>query len=209
MSPRHAAGPDRHERDAVVTGLGMTTALGGDVPTTWRALLDGVCGIERVDFATPDGPAQTYLAAPAAVDPGTVLPSAKAAHCDRSAQFALVAAREATRDAGFEDPSSLSADGSRVAVVVGVGLGGFTSILEHDHRLRTRGPGRVSPRAIPVMLPNHPAAEVGLMVGAKAGVHAPVSACASGAEALAQALGMIRDGRADIVVAGGAEAALH
>ncbi|MFB6769836.1 beta-ketoacyl-[acyl-carrier-protein] synthase family protein [Streptomyces sp. NPDC056337] len=209
MSPRHAAGPARIERDAVVTGLGMTTALGGDTTTTWRALLDGVCGIERVDFATPDGPAQTYLAAPAAVDPGTALPSAKAAHCDRSAQFALVAAREATRDAGFEDPASLSAGGSRVAVVVGTGLGGFTSILEHDHRLRTRGPGRVSPRTIPVMLPNHPAAEVGLMVGAKAGVHAPVSACASGAEALAQALGMIRDGRADIVVAGGAEAALH
>ncbi|MEU6447082.1 beta-ketoacyl-[acyl-carrier-protein] synthase family protein [Streptomyces sp. NPDC046979] len=209
MSPRHAAGPARIERDAVVTGLGMTTALGGDTTTTWRALLDGVCGIERVEFATPDGPAQTYLAAPAAVDPGTCLPSAKAAHCDRSAQFALVAAREATRDAGFEDPSSLSAGGSRVAVVVGTGLGGFTSILEHDHRLRTRGPGRVSPRTIPVMLPNHPAAEVGLMVGAKAGVHAPVSACASGAEALAQALGMIRDGRADIVVAGGAEAALH
>src|SRR5690606_1012333 len=105
--------------------------------------------------------------------------------------------------------SALAADGSRVAVVVGVGLGGITSVLEQDRRLRTQGPGRVSPRTIPVMLPNHPAAEVGLLVGAKAGVHAPVSACASGAEALAQALGMIRDGRADIVVAGGAEAALH
>ncbi|MEV5663735.1 beta-ketoacyl-[acyl-carrier-protein] synthase family protein [Streptomyces flaveolus] len=209
MSPRHAAGPPPEERAAVVTGLGLTTALGGDVPSTWRALLDCVCGIERLDFEAPDGPAQTYLAARAAVEPGTVLPSAKAAHCDRSAQFALVAAQEAVRDAGFADASALAASGSRVAVVVGVGLGGLTSILEQDHRLRTRGAGRVSPRAIPVMLPNHPAAEVGLMVGAKAGVHTPVSACASGAEALSQALGIIRDGRADIVVAGGAEAALH
>ncbi|MEU6105520.1 beta-ketoacyl-[acyl-carrier-protein] synthase family protein [Streptomyces flaveolus] len=210
MSPRHAAGPPPEERAAaVVTGLGLTTALGGDVPSTWRSLLDGVCGIDRLGFETPDGPAQTYLAARAAVEPGTVLPAAKAAHCDRSAQFALVAAQEAVRDAGFAEVSSLAASGSRVAVVVGVGLGGLTSILEQDHRLRTRGAGRVSPRTVPVMLPNHPAAEVGLMVGAKAGVHAPVSACASGAEALSQALGIIRDGRADLVVAGGTEAALH
>ncbi|MEU9523424.1 beta-ketoacyl-[acyl-carrier-protein] synthase family protein [Streptomyces sp. NPDC048224] len=209
MSPRHAADPAPEDRSAVVTGLGLTTALGGDVPTTWQALLDGVCGVERLDVAEPEGPAQVYLAAPAAVDPGTVLPSAKAAHCDRAAQFALVAAREAVRDAGYPDPASLSADGSRVAVVVGVGLGGLTSVLEQNRLLESRGPGRVSPRTIPIMLPNHPAAEVGLMVGAKAGVHAPVSACAAGAEALAQALGMIRDGRADIVVAGGAEAALH
>ncbi|MYS73046.1 beta-ketoacyl-ACP synthase, partial [Streptomyces sp. SID5926] len=152
MSPRHAAGPAPEERAAVVTGLGLTTALGGDVPTTWRALLDGVCGVERVDFGEPAGPAQVYLAAPAAVDPRTVLSSAKAAHCDRSAQFALVAAREAVRDAGFPDPSALAGDGSRVAVVVGVGLGGLTSVLEQNHRLRTQGAGRVSPRTIPVML---------------------------------------------------------
>lgn len=210
MSPRHAAARGRaEERSAVVTGLGLTTALGGDVPTTWRSLLDGVCGVERVDFAEAEGPAQVYLAAPAAVDPRTVLSSAKAAHCDRTAQFALVAAREAVHHAGFPDVSALAAGGSRVAVVVGVGLGGVTSILEQNHRLQTQGAARVSPRTIPVILPNHPAAEVGLMVGAKAGVHAPVSACAAGAEALAQALGLIRDGRADVVVAGGAEAALH
>jgi 3-oxoacyl-[acyl-carrier-protein] synthase II len=209
VSPRHAAHPAPGERAAVITGLGLTTALGGDVPSTWSALLSGACGVERVDFGPPEGPAQPYLAAPAAVDPATVLPSAKAAHCDRSARFALVAAREAVRDAGFPDTSSLAAIGSRVAVVVGVGLGGLTSILEQNRRLETQGAGRVSPRTIPLMLPNHPAAEVGLMVGAKAGVHAPVSACASGAEALVQALGMIRDGRADLVIAGGAEAALH
>ncbi|WP_320782158.1 beta-ketoacyl-[acyl-carrier-protein] synthase family protein, partial [Streptomyces sp. CRN 30] len=133
----------------------------------------------------------------------------KAAHCDRSAQFALVAAREALDDAGLPDAAALAAGGARVAVVVGVGLGGLTSILEQNRRMESGGFGRVSPRAIPLMLPNHPAAEVGLMVGATSGVHTPVSACASGAEALAQALDLVREGRADVVVAGGAEAGLH
>ncbi|GHB48037.1 3-oxoacyl-ACP synthase [Streptomyces viridiviolaceus] len=187
----------------------MTTALGGDVRTTWRALLAGGCGVRRIDFGAPEGPAQVYLAAPAAVDPGTVLSAAKASHCDRSAQFALVAASEALRDAGLGEEPARTEGGSRFAVVVGVGLGGLTSILEQNRRLETGGVGRVSPRAIPVMLPNHSAAEVGLLVGARAGVHAPVSACASGAEAVAQALDMIRQGRADVVVAGGTEAALH
>jgi 3-oxoacyl-[acyl-carrier-protein] synthase II len=209
VSPWHEAAAAREERTAVITGLGATTALGGDVRSTWTALLDGACGIGRVDFGVPDGPERVYLAAPAAVDPRSVLPRAKAAHCDRSAQFALVAAKEALRDAGLPDGPGTGEGRTRVAVVVGAGLGGVTSILEQSHRLETGGPDRVSPRAIPVMLPNHAAAEVGLMVGAKEGVHAPVSACASGAEALAQALGMIREGRADVVVAGGAEAGLH
>ncbi|CAM5625145.1 beta-ketoacyl-[acyl-carrier-protein] synthase family protein [Streptomyces fumanus] len=209
MSPEHGAAAAREERTAVITGLGATTALGGDVPTTWAALLDGACGIGRVDFGAPGGPPCDYLAASAAVDPADLLPRAKAAHCDRSAQFALVAAKEALRDAGLPDDPGAGDGGPRVAVVLGAGLGGLTSILEQNHRLETGGPDRVSPRAIPVMLPNHAAAEVGLMVGAKEGVHTPVSACASGAEALAQALGMIREGRADVVVAGGSEAGLH
>ncbi|CAL9339477.1 3-oxoacyl-[acyl-carrier-protein] synthase 2 [Streptomyces sp. enrichment culture] len=208
MSPLDRAARTRDEPAAVVTGLGMTTALGGDVPSTWSALLDGACGVESLDFGAPDGPPQVYPAAPAAVDPGSELSPAKAAHCDRSAQFALVAAREALRDAGLEG-TRLAGGGSRVVVIVGVGLGGLISILEQNRRLEAGGPGRVSPRAIPVMLPNHAAAEVGLMVGATAGVHTPVSACASGAEALAQALALIREDRADVVIAGGAEAGLH
>ncbi|MEU4659403.1 beta-ketoacyl-[acyl-carrier-protein] synthase family protein [Streptomyces sp. NPDC023723] len=210
MSPQLRAAPDRDATTAaVITGLGMTTALGGDVPSTWSALLGGACGVESIDYGPPDGPSQVYLAAPAAVDPGSVLSPAKAAHCDRSAQFALVAAREALRDAGLPDGKALAGSGSRVVVVVGVGLGGFLSILDQNRRLETGGPDRVSPRAIPVMLPNHAAAEVGLMVGATCGVHTPVSACASGAEALAQALALIREDRADVVIAGGAEAGLH
>ncbi|MFE6284793.1 beta-ketoacyl-[acyl-carrier-protein] synthase family protein [Streptomyces sp. NPDC057877] len=208
MSPRCGAVPAPAKAPAVVTGLGMTTALGGDVPSTWAALLAGASGIGHLDIGPPNGPTQRYLAARAAVEPRTVLPAAKASHCDRSAQFALVAAKEAWRDAGLADGAALSDQGSRVASVVGVGLGGLTTILEQNHRLETAGPHRVSPRTIPRMLPNHPAAEVGLMIGAKARVHTPVSACASGAEALALGLELIRDGLADVVVAGGTEAAL-
>jgi 3-oxoacyl-[acyl-carrier-protein] synthase II len=193
---------------AAVTGLGATTPLGGDVPSTWAALLAGECGIDCLDFGEPGGPAQVHLAGPAAVDPRTVLSTAKASHCDRAAQLALVAAQEALRDAGLANSPVLAEAGHRVAVIVGVGLGGLGSILDQQRRLESVGAGRVSPRTIPMMLPNQSAAEVGLMVGAKARVHAPVSACASGAEALALALALIRGGQADIVVAGGAEAAL-
>lgn len=189
----------------MVTGLGVTTALGGDVASTWSALLAGECGVGLLDVGPPGGPTREYLAARVAVEPRTVLPAAKSSHCDRSAQLALVAAREAWRDAGLDEADG---QGSRVAAVVGVGLGGLATILEQNHRLVSDGPDRVSPRTIPRMLPNHPAAEVGLMIGAEARVHTPVSACASGAEALAQGLELIRYGYADVVVAGGAEAAL-
>ncbi|MBD0424515.1 beta-ketoacyl-[acyl-carrier-protein] synthase family protein [Streptomyces sp. TRM S81-3] len=208
MSLRHQARPVRRGAVAAVTGLGATTALGGDVPSTWTALLSGKCGVQRLGFEMPDGSAQDFLAAPAAVDPRSVLSPAKVSHCDRSAQLALVAAKEALRDAGLPDGRSSYGPGTRVAAVVGVGLGGLASILEQYRRLESGGVGRITPRTIPIMLPNHPAAEVGLMIGAEARVHTPVSACASGAEAIAQALGIIRDGHADVVVAGGTEAAL-
>jgi 3-oxoacyl-[acyl-carrier-protein] synthase II len=208
VSVRHPHDPAPGNAVAAITGLGATTALGGDVPSTWTALLAGKCGIDRVEVGPPNGPAQVHLAATAAVDPRSVLSRAKAAHCDRSAQLALVAAQEALRDAGLPKGSALAEGGTRVAATVGVGLGGLGTIVEQNRRLEEGGPGRVGPRAIPMMLPNHPAAEVGLMVGAKARVHAPVSACAAGAEALAQALAMIRDGHTDLVVAGGTESAL-
>ncbi|MER6347883.1 beta-ketoacyl-[acyl-carrier-protein] synthase family protein [Streptomyces sp. NPDC001595] len=208
MTPGHRRDPARAHAVAAVTGLGVSTALGGDVPSTWTALLAGKSGVDRVEIGPPDGPTRTYLAARAAVDPRTVLPAVKASHCDRSAQLALVAAQEAMRDAGLPDRTALAEAGARVAAAVGVGLGGLGTIVEQNRRLETGGASRVGPRTIPMMLPNHPAAEVGLLAGAKARVHTPVSACAAGAEALAQALTLIRDGHADLVIAGGTEAAL-
>ena len=198
-----------HDRTrVVVTGLGATTPLGGDVATTWDGLLDGRSGARRLDaeWAT-DLP--VHIAAPAAVDPLDVLDRVEARTLDRSQQFALVAAREAWRDAGFSDNSDAGLAPERLAVSVASGIGGILTLLGQYDVLRERGARRVSPHTVPMLMPNGPAATVGLELVARAGVHAPVSACASGAEAIALGLDLIRSGRADVVVAGGTEAAIH
>ncbi|MFI0779566.1 beta-ketoacyl-ACP synthase II [Streptomyces sp. NPDC021212] len=194
----------------VVTGVGATTPLGGDASSTWEALLAGRSGISLLeqDWAA-DLPVR--IAASIAVDPGTVLPRPQARKLDRSAQFALIAAREAWADAGFtgkagEDPS---VDPDRLGAVVASGIGGVTTLLDQYDVLREKGVRKVSPHTVPMLMPNGPAANVGLEVGARAGVHTPVSACASGAEAIGYAIEMIRTGRADVVVAGGTEASIH
>ncbi|MHB1613176.1 MAG: beta-ketoacyl-ACP synthase II [Actinomycetes bacterium] len=187
----------------VVTGLGATTPVGGDVSSTWKAMLAGESGTVLLE----DEWAQqlpTRIAARAAVDPREVLDRIEAKKLDRSGQFALVAAREAWAHAGAPE-----VDPDRFAVVVATGIGGVTTLLDQYDVLREKGPRRVSPFTVPMLMPNGPAAAVGLALGARAGVHAPVSACASGAEGIAYGLDMIRSGRADIVVAGGTEAAIH
>jgi len=123
---------------------------------------------------------------------------------DRSEQFAVIAAREAWADAGTPD-----VDKERLGVVIASGIGGVITILDQYDILREKGPRSVSPHTVPMLMPNGPAANVGLELQAKAGVHTPVSACASGAEAVGYAMEMIRTGRADIVVTGGVEAAIH
>jgi 3-oxoacyl-[acyl-carrier-protein] synthase II len=199
---------DSHAR-VVVTGLGATTPLGGDVATTW----DGFCaGRSGVRALTDDWAAAlpVRIAAPAAVDPSEVLPRVQARRLDRSAQFATIAAREAWADAGFAGADDdADVDGTRLGVVCASGIGGLTTLLSNYDQLLESGPRRVSPLAIPMLMPNSPAAHIGLELGARAGVHTPVSACASGAEALSYGLEMIRNGRADVVVCGGTEAAIH
>jgi 3-oxoacyl-[acyl-carrier-protein] synthase II len=189
----------------LVTGLGATTPLGGDVASTWEALLAGRSGVRRLPYDWADAlPVQ--IGAPVAVEPTDVLDRVEARTLDRSQQMALVAAREAWRDAGFGDAS---VEPERLAVVVATGIGGVLTMLEQHDVLRERGARRVSPHMVPMLMPNGPAATVGLELTARAGVHAPVSACASGAEAIALALDLLRAGRADVVVAGGTEAAIH
>ncbi|HVB26375.1 MAG TPA: beta-ketoacyl-ACP synthase II, partial [Mycobacteriales bacterium] len=143
------------------------------------------------------------IAAPAAVDPADVLDRVEARTLDRSQQLALVAAREAWADAG-----SPAVDPDRLAVVIASGIGGILTLLAQYDVLREKGARRVSPHTVPMLMPNGPAATVGLALGARAGVHTPVSACASGAEAIALGLDLIRAGRADVVVCGGTEAAI-
>jgi len=187
----------------VVTGLGATTPIGGDVPTTWDALQSGRSGVRRLTEEWAES-LPVRIAAPAAVDPTSVLERVEARTLDRSQQFALVAAREAWADAGRPDVAP-----ERLAVVMASGIGGVLTLLGSYDILKERGPRRISPHTVPMLMPNGPAATVGLELGARAGVHTPVSACASGAEAIALALDLLRLGRADVVVCGGTEAAIH
>ncbi|MBW1599033.1 beta-ketoacyl synthase [Streptomyces sp. JJ38] len=198
-------------RTVVVTGIGATTPLGGDSASTWQGLRDGRSGVSPIDADwAADMPVR--IAAQAAVDPTDVLPRPQARRLDRSAQLALVASREAWADAGFEgragEPGA-AVDPARVGVVVASGIGGVTTLLDQYDVLREKGARRVSPHTVPMLMPNGPSANVSLEVNAQAGVHAPVSACASGAEAIGYGIEMIRAGRADIVVAGGTEACIH
>ncbi|GGN42680.1 beta-ketoacyl-[acyl-carrier-protein] synthase family protein [Streptomyces kronopolitis] len=197
-------------RTVVVTGIGATTPLGGDSASTWEAMLAGQSGVSSLDQDwAADLPVR--IAAQAAVDPSEVLPRAQARKLDRSAQFALIAAREAWADAGFTAKAGedTSVDPDRLGTVIASGIGGVTTLLGQYDVLKEKGVRRVSPHTVPMLMPNGPSANVGLDVNARAGVHTPVSACASGSEAIGYAIEMIRTGRADIVVAGGTEAAIH
>jgi 3-oxoacyl-[acyl-carrier-protein] synthase II len=195
--------------DIVVTGLGATTPLGGDVATFWAGLLEGRSGVAALTADWAAG-LTVRIAASMAVDPSEVLPRVQARRLDRSEQAAIVAAREAWSDAGFSGRSEDNGlDPTRVAVVIGTGIGGVTSLLGQYDIYLDKGPGRVSPLLIPMNMPNGPAAHVGLELGAQAGVHTTVSACASGSEAIAHGLDLLQLDRADVVVVGGTEACIH
>ncbi len=191
-------------RTVVVTGLGATTPLAGTAPETWAAILAGKSGIRPIENFDASN-LVVQFAGTVAVEPlDAGLEKVKARRLDRGQQFALVSAREAWADAG-----SPEVDKTRLGVCYATGIGGITSLINQYEILKNDGPNRVSPMAVPMLMPNGPAAWIGLEYGAKAGVHTPVSACASGAEAIAWGAKMIQEGRADIVIAGGSEAAIH
>ena len=187
----------------VVTGLGMTTPVGGDVTSSWQRVLAGQPGIRVIDEPWVDVQ-PSKIAGIMAVDPAEVLDRVDVRKMDRSQQAALIAAREAWADAGTP-----AIDPDRLGAVVASGIGGITSLMNSYDTLLERGPSRISPHMVTMIMPNGPAAIVGLEVGARAGVHTPVSACASGAEAISYGARMIQTGRADVVIAGGTEACIH
>jgi 3-oxoacyl-[acyl-carrier-protein] synthase II len=191
------------QRRVVVTGLGATTPLGGDVATTWTALLAGKSGVRLL---TEDWREllPVHFAARVAIEPADQMERVEMRRLDRSEQFALIASREAWKDAGSPD-----LDKERLGVVIASGIGGVITLLDQFDNLKEKGARGVSPHTVPMLMPNGPAANVGLELQAKAGVHTPVSACASGAEAIGYALEMIRSNRADVIVSGGVEAAIH
>jgi 3-oxoacyl-[acyl-carrier-protein] synthase II len=222
--------------DVVVTGLGATTPLGGDVASTWAGLLDGRSGVTVLDEEWA-AKLPVRIAGRLAVEPSAVLDRVEARRLDRGEQVALIAARQAWADAGFRHPrqdgstgltvsegdttgdpgaaqqggraGGETVDPERLAVVIGTGISGALTMLGQHDVLRDRGHRRVSPLTVPMLMPNGPAATVGLDLGARAAVRATVSACASGSDAIALGLEMIRSGAADVAVVGGAEACIH
>lgn len=189
----------------VVTGLGATTPIGETAPATWDALLAGVSGARTL---TQDWVAQYDLpvtfAASLKQDPAERLAKVETRRLDPFAQYALIASREAWDDAGTPE-----VEPERLAVAIGTGIGGVHSLLAQYDVLKEKGPRRVYPLTVPMLMPNAASGSVSLELGARAGAHTTVSACASGAEAMGYAADMIREGRADVVVTGGAEAAIH
>ncbi|CAO5234936.1 beta-ketoacyl-[acyl-carrier-protein] synthase family protein [Frankia sp. AgKG'84/4] len=184
----------------VVTGIGAMTPLGGDLATSWAGLLAGTSGVVIVeDEWARELPVR--LAGRLPVDPGASLPRKDARKLDRCEQMAMVTAREAWADAGRPQ-----VDPQRLAVVIGTGYGGVQSTLGQHRIVEAGNARRMSPHAIIMLMANGPAAWVSIDLGAKAGARTPVSACASGAEAISIAMEMIDLDLADVVVAGGVEA---
>jgi 3-oxoacyl-[acyl-carrier-protein] synthase II len=191
------------ERETVVvTGLGATTPLGGDVASTWAAMLAGRSGVRRLTEPWAEE-LPVRIAAWAAADPAEAVGRVQARRMDRCEQFALVAAREAWADAGAPE-----ADPERIGVTVTSGIGGIGSTIAGYDILRSKGWSRISPYTVPMLMPNGSAGWISMEFGAHAGAHSLVSACASGAEAIGYGIDMIRSGRADVVIAGGTEAAI-
>jgi 3-oxoacyl-[acyl-carrier-protein] synthase II len=189
----------------VVTGVGATTPLGGDVQSTWRALLAGESGISTIDaewVAKYELP--VTFAGQAKVPASEVLTPQEAKRLDPSSQFALIAAREAWADAGSPDVQP-----ERLAVEYATGIGGVWTLLDAFETLKERGPRRVLPMTIPMLMPNGPAAAIGMDIAARGGVRTAVSACASSTEAIANAITRLQSGEIDVVVAGGCESGIH
>jgi 3-oxoacyl-[acyl-carrier-protein] synthase II len=191
------------ERETVaVTGLGATTPLGGDVASTWAAMLEGRCGVRLLTEPWAEE-LPVRIAARAVADPAESVGRVQARRMDRCEQFALVAAREAWADAGAPE-----VDPERLGVTVTSGVGGIGSTLAAYDALKEKGWQRISPYTVPMLMPNGSAGWISMEFGARAGAHSLVSACASGAEAIGYGIDMIRSGRADVVIAGGTEAAI-
>ena len=192
-------------RKIVVTGVGATTPLGGDVQSTWRALLAGESGISTINA---EWVAQYELpvtfAGQAKVPASEVLSPQEAKRLDPSSQFALIAAREAWADAGSPEVTP-----ERLAVEYATGIGGVWTLLDAFETLKERGPRRVLPMTIPMLMPNGPAAAIGMDIAARGGVRTAVSACASSTEAIANAITRLQSGEIDVVVAGGCESGIH
>lgn len=189
----------------VVTGIGTSNPLGGTAPDSWTALLAGDSGTSTIEadwVAKYEIP--VTFAAQAKVRPEEVLERQEAKRLDPSAQFALISAREAWADAGITE-----IDPVRLGVEYSTGIGGLWTLLDAWDTLRERGPRRVLPMTVPMLMPNAAAAAVSMNFDARAFARTDVSACASSTEAIANAYDHLQAGLADVILAGGTESCIH
>ncbi|WP_449282862.1 beta-ketoacyl-[acyl-carrier-protein] synthase family protein [Leucobacter sp.] len=189
----------------VVTGIGASSPIGGTAPESWEALLQGESGARSLDHdwvEQYDLPVR--FAAEAKVRPSEVLERPVAKRLDPSSQFALIAAQEAFADAGSPEVAS-----ERFGVDWATGIGGLWSLLDAWDTLREKGPRRVMPLTVPMLMPNAPAAAVSMHFEARAYARTVASACASSTESLVNAFEHLQAGFADVVIAGGSESTIH
>ena len=189
----------------MITGMGIISPLGLDVTTTWDGIINGRSGVDFITAFDSEGFDTQFAAEVKGFDPESYLDRKNARRMDRFAQFAAVAAQEACRQAGLE-PGSV--DPYRVGVIIGSGIGGISTLSQQHEILIDRGPKRVSPFLIPMMLGDMASAQVSMVTGSMGANYCAVSSCSSGADALGQGWAMIRRGQEDIVLAGGSEAPL-
>ncbi|MFM1651613.1 beta-ketoacyl-ACP synthase II [Brevibacillus sp. B_LB10_24] len=187
----------------VITGLGVITPIGNDVDSFWENLVAGKSGITAIDtFDTTDYKTK-FAGVVRDFQPEAYIDRREARRMDRFCQFAVAAAKQALEDAALQIDEK---NAERAGVYIGSGIGGIQTLLENYRTLLSRGPGRVSPTMVPVMIPNMAAAQVSILFGIKGPTLAPVTACATGNNAIGEAFKLIQRGGADIVVAGGTEA---
>ncbi|CAN5118753.1 beta-ketoacyl-[acyl-carrier-protein] synthase family protein [soil metagenome] len=189
----------------VVTGIGASSPLGGTARDSWTALLAGESGVSRVEQPwVEELELPVYIAGQARVRPEEVLERQEIKRLDPSAQFALISAREAWADAG-----SPEIDPTRIGVDYATGIGGLWTLLDGWDTLRERGPRRVLPMTVPMLMPNAASAAISMALDARAFARTDVSACASSTESIANAYDHLQQGLADIVIAGGTESCIH
>ncbi len=192
-------------RRVVVTGIGLITPVGIGREATWKNLLAGVCGVDHISSFNAEGFDTRIAAEVKGFNPDAVLNPKSARRMDRFAQLACAAALEAVQHSGIQMERE---DRDRVAVMVGSGVGGIQTLSEQFKVLETKGPTRVNPFLVPMMLGDMASGQVSMLIGAKGPNFATVSACASGGDAIGEAFEMIRRGRIDVAFAGGSEAAV-
>ncbi len=189
----------------VVTGLGMVTPLGLNTSATWDGLVQGRSGVDHLTTFDLEGFDTTFGAEVKGFDPTLHMDRKEARRSDRFVQFAISAAHDALQHAGLTIDAKLA---PTAGVIIGSGIGGIATLSEQISVLDGRGPGRISPFLVPMMICNMAAGQVSIAVGAKGPNYATVSACSSGADAVGQAYETIMRGDASVMLAGGAEAPL-